>query len=396
MRRTLFRYMLAEQTVPFFVSLFVLTVTIFLGRSMRYSKILFASGSGLADFGKIFLYSLPYLLAFTIPMATLIAVLVAFSRLSHDNEITAMKAAGVSFYQMIPPVAVFTGCAWLITTGLIQFILPHSNISLERLLLDMAQSRVQFGLKERVFNNQLDGLVFFINDISSDGTHLQEIFISDERSSEMSRTIVAEEGLLLPHSDRKRIIFRLFRGNIVRVRGDMSSVQTVNFQNHDFNVDLQSFAMGGSKFRKRKQHMNMFELREALASVEPGSRKQVEFLLEWHWRLSIPFACLVLGFLAAPLSTQTRSASRLTGVVLGLFLFLLYYIFLSAAQALAEDGNYPPAVGLWLPNVVFGILAAIMWVKTARESPFKTIGVFKSFFDSLISRLRIRGRCEHP
>jgi lipopolysaccharide export system permease protein len=396
MRRTLFRYLLVEQAVPFFVSLFVLTVVIFLGRSLHYSKLLFATDSGLADFGKLLFYSLPYLFAFTIPMAALIAVLVAFSRLSHDNEITAMKAAGISFYQMMPPVAVVTGCAWLVTTAITQFMLPPSNIALESMLLEMAHSRVQFGLKERVFNNQVEDLVFFSNSISPDGRRLQGIFISDERDRKLRRTIVAEEGYILPHPDRERITFRLFRGEIMRVDKDMRSVQTVKFQNYDFNVNLRSMALGGKSFRKDKQHMSIFELREALASVEAGSRRRIELLLEWHWRLSLPFACIVLGLLAAPLSVQTGSASRLTGVVIGLILFLLYYIFISAAHALAEDGDYPPAIGLWLPNVVFGILAIFMWIKTARESPLRVITIFRRMGASVISRFGARQRCELP
>jgi lipopolysaccharide export system permease protein len=105
MRRTLLRYLVVEEAIPFFVSLFVLTLVLFLGKTIRYTKLLFITGSGLADFGKLLLYLIPYLFAFTIPMATLMAILLAFARLTHDNELTAMKAAGLSFYQTIPPVA---------------------------------------------------------------------------------------------------------------------------------------------------------------------------------------------------------------------------------------------------------------------------------------------------
>jgi lipopolysaccharide export system permease protein len=182
----------------------------------------------------------------------------------------------------------------------------------------------------------------------------------------------------------------------MRVDKDMRNVQTIKFQNYDFNVNLRSMALGGKSFRKDKQHMSIFELRKALTSVEVGSKRRIELLLEWHWRLSLPFACIVLGLLAAPLSVQTGSASRLTGVVIGLILFLLYYIFISAAHALAEDGDYPPAIGLWLPNVVFGILAIFMWVKTARESPLRVITIFRRIGASVISRFGARQRCELP
>ncbi len=394
MRRTLLRYLLVELAVPFFVSMFVLTLVLFLAKIMGYTKLLFASGSVWADFGKLIYYSLPYSLVFTVPMATLIAVLLAFARLAHDNEITAMKAAGIGFYQMIPPVALVTGCAWLFTLGLSLFVLPAGNFALNNALVEMARSRAHLGLKERVFNNEFTDLVFYVNRVSPDGRRLQEIFISDERAPESKRTIIADEGLVLSDTNRKALIIRLFRGTILRVGEKLGSAQTVRFQNYDFRLDLASMFPTRTRYYKGRGEMTVAELRQILAETKPGTKEHNEFLLEWHYRLSFPFACIVLGFVAAPLGVRTGTGSRLSGVCLGLLIFLLYYMFHSAAQAFGEDGNYPPAVGKWLPNFVFGILAVIMWVKTARESPFKVITILRQFGDSVLAKLRTRRQCD--
>ncbi len=390
MRRTLFRYLLAEQAIIFFVSVFVLTIVLFLGRSLRYTEYLFAGGSGLADFLKLLMYSLPYIFVFTVPMATLIAVLITFSRLSLDNEITAMKAAGISFYQMIPPVAVMTVCASLVTFCLVAFIMPRGNIGVQLAILEIVQSRVQLALRERVFNSQFDGLVFFVNKISADGNRMQEIFITDERSPELTRTIVAEEGLVLNQPEEKRIIFRLLRGTIIRVDESMSEVQTINFKNYDFRVDMGSLGVGGEVFHKGARHLDILELKSKIRSVKRGTREYNYLLQEYHKRLSLPFACLVMGLLAAPLGVQAGAASRFRGVVMGLVLFLLYYVSMSAGSALGEDGTVPPAISMWVPPVFFGILAIIMWVKTARESTLKVIALARLLGNSVISRLRVR------
>ncbi len=394
MRRTLLRYLFVEQVVPFLVSLLVLTLVLFLGKTMRYTHLLFASGSGFVDLGKLLLYSLPYFFVFTIPMATLLAVLLAFARLAHDNEITAMKAAGISFYQTIPPVAMVAGFAWLATLGLSHYVLPRSNVAFENVLLEMARSRAQLGLKERVFNDQFDGLVFFINSISPDGRRLQEVFISDERSPENKNTIVSEEGLLLTDPEGKRITLRLIRGNIFRVGAEMHSAQTIRFQSYDFNLDLHSLSLGAKEYRKRERHLSFPELRQALAATKRGSEKRNRLLFEWHRRFSLPFACIVLGFIAAPLSVQSRTGSRLSGVVLGLLLFLLYYLFVSAAKAFGQDGTFSPTIGLWLPNVVFGVLATVLWIKTARESPFKPILLIRRLTALVTSRMKAGSKCK--
>ena len=249
---------------------------------------------------------------------------------------------------------------------------------------------MQFALKERVFNSQFDGLVFFINKISHDGTRMQEIFITDERSPELTRTIMAEEGFVLNQPEKNQIIFRLLRGTIIRVDETMSEVQNINFQNYDFRVDMSSVGIGGEDFRKGARHMDIFELKNSLGSVERGTRDYNYLLLEYHKRLSLPFACFVMGFLAAPLGVQAGAASRFRGVVMGLALFLLYYVCLSAGSALGEDGTLPPAITMWVPTVFFGILAVIMWIKTAQESTLKVIAVARQWRDSVVSGLRVR------
>ena len=388
MRRTLLRYLLVEEAIPFFVSLLVLTLVLFLGKTIRYTKLLFITGSGWADFGKLLVCLIPYLLAFTIPMATLMAILLAFTRLANDNEVTAMKAAGISFYQTIPPVALLAGFAWLITLALSNFVLPQDNSAFQRTVLEMVRSRGQLILKERVFNDQFAGLVFFINSISPDGKHLREVFISDNRSPETKSSIIAEEGFVIYSADGDRMTLRLLRGRIFRVGAEMQSLQTIRFRNYDFNLDLNSFALSDKEFRKSERHLTFTELRQALAAAKADSKEYNRLSYEFHRRLSLPFACIVLGFLAAPLGVQSRTGSRLSGVVLGLLLFLLYYVFVSGAKALGEEGSYPPAVGLWLPNVIFSILAILLWIKTARESPFKPIVVVRRFVGAITSRVK--------
>ena len=390
MRRTLLRYLLVEETIPFFVSLLVLTLVLFLGKTIRYTKLLFITGSGLADFAKLLICLVPYLLAFTIPMATLMAILLAFARLAHDNELTAMKAAGISLYQTIPPVALLAGFAWLGTLALSNFVLPHANSAFQRTVLEMARSRGQLILKERVFNDQFAGLVFFINSISPDGKHLRKVFISDNRSPETKSSIIAEEGFVIYSDDGNRMILRLLRGTIFRVGVEMQSLQTIRFHNYDFHVDLDSLALTDKEFHKSERHLTFSELRQAMAAARSGSKEYSRLSYEFHRRLSLPFACIVLGFLAAPLSVQSRSGSRFSGVVLGILLFLLYYVFISGAKTLGEEGSYPPAVGLWLPNVIFSILAIFLWVKTARESPFKPIVAVQRFVGAITTRVKSR------
>ena len=86
-----------------------------------------------------------------------------------------------------------------------------------------------------------------------------------------------------------------------------------------------------------------------------------------HRRFSFPVACLAMGLIAFPLGIQSKNAKRSFGLVLCLFFFLLYYLLLTIGYAFGEDGSYPPAIGMWLPNFVMGSLGMFMLIQTGRE-----------------------------
>jgi lipopolysaccharide export system permease protein len=388
MRRILFRYLLTEQAAPFLVSVMVVTLVLFLGRSMRYTRLLFSSPSAVEDLGRLFLYSLPYFLAFAIPMATLLGILLAFTRLASDNEITALKAAGLSLYQLLPTVAMVAVSATLVALTLSLFILPRANKALRSLLVEMATSRMQLAFNERVFNDQFKGMTFFINRIAPDGTRFYEVFISDERDPRVQNTVIAEEGALLDSRGRKELEIRLFRGMVIRVENERRTAQTIRFQHYDFSVDLVSPKVG--MLGRGETQFTLDELNQALASAEPGSAEYFYLSKEWHKRLAIPFACLALGLIAAPLSLQTGTASRLSGVVLGLLLFLLYYVLLSGAETLAEAGLCPVAPAVWLPNGLFAMLAAVLWRRSVMERPFVFFTVCRHLVSSTLASGRDR------
>ncbi|MEJ2659010.1 MAG: LptF/LptG family permease, partial [Desulfobacterales bacterium] len=94
-------------------------------------------------------------------------------------------------------------------------------------------------------------------------------------------------------------------------------------------------------------------------------------LIELHKKFSIPVACLALGILAVPLGIQSESAKRSTGLGMGMVFFLIYYLMLSAGSVFGEAGVYPPAIGMWVPNVVMGGLGLFLLVRAANDRSLK-------------------------
>ena len=110
---------------------------------------------------------------FTIPIALLIAILIAMGRLSADNEITALKTSGVSLMQIYYPVAIASLITFIITIIVGYFLVPQSNFATKRLLFTIAQQNASIGIKEKVFNSDFKGFLFYADKIPVNKNYME-------------------------------------------------------------------------------------------------------------------------------------------------------------------------------------------------------------------------------
>ena len=108
--------------------------------------------------------------------------------------------------------------------------------------------------------------------------------------------------------------------------------------------------------------------------------------MELQKKFSLPFACLVMALVGLPLGIHTKRG-RSWGVAVALVVFLAYYLLLSAAWSFGESGYYPPFVGMWVPNVVFGLLGVLMFRRELKEAPLPLLDKL-DYLPSLLARLK--------
>src|SRR5262249_28066981 len=147
-----------------------------------------------AQVAQVFLLLLPAFLEVTVPMAMLLAILVAFGRLSADTEITAMRSSGVSLYQLIPPVATFVALVTIATGALSCWARPWANRALRTAMWDIARSRATAGLKPQIFNDDFPGLIIYAEQIDPTADRLERVLIADDRDPQQQNTVFAREG----------------------------------------------------------------------------------------------------------------------------------------------------------------------------------------------------------
>jgi lipopolysaccharide export system permease protein len=187
---------------------------------------------------EVFALSIPFIVAMTLPMAVLVAVLYAFSHLAADNEITAMRASGISVYQVLLPVLLWGVFMSAFNFIFVDQVLPRSNARLRTLLIDIGRKKPTFELREQVINEVPPSSYFLrANRIDASTGHLREVTIYDVGSDASRRVIYADSGLMAYAEGQTDLSLRLFDGSIHSYRpAEPLAFQLTYFKVNDIRV----------------------------------------------------------------------------------------------------------------------------------------------------------------
>ncbi len=360
------RYLLREMVPPFLLNMGFFMFVFLMHQILEITNMIVNYQVGLLVFFFMLAYAMPYFLTYIIPMSVMMGVLLAFLRLSSDNEIVALKAGGVSLYRMVPPVLLFGTAGALLTGFMAVYGTPWGNIAYKQLALGVARTNLNIGIKAGQFNDSFDHILFYVKTIDPSDNTLKDVYIEDQRKEGISSVMLAPKGYLFQGADKDSFMLRLFNGTVNQVDLEERSAHTIRFDTYDLQMDLKDAIEGVAKRKKKRDEMRLSELKAAMSQPGPKSRA---YAITYHQKFSIPFACIALAVLAVPLGIQSFSARRSAGLGIGLFFFLIYYLLLSAGMILSEFGVVSPVIGLWMPNLIMGGIGLRLLVKTAKEQP---------------------------
>jgi lipopolysaccharide export system permease protein len=370
MNRTSFSYVLKEISQIFVIGLLVFMIILLMDKIFRLIELIVTKGASLFYILRLLMYITPSFLVFTVPMALLLGTLLGFGRLSSDNEITAFKASGVSLYQLFRPVFLFSVAASLFTTLLVFYGLPWGNRGFMATLYAIAQTKADVEIQERVFNDDFEGLVVYVDKVPIEGQKMEGVLIYDEREKGQFNTIFAKEGFLFNDPMSRDLVLRLVKGEIHRTEQNKGTYQRIQFETYDLRLELaKAFEAMGNKLKEHE--MSIDELKAKITETKQKGKDPVPLQVELHKRYSLPFACIVFGLIGVPLGIQPRRSGRSHGFIFSILIFLGYYISLSAGDMLAMRRAMPPYLAGWTPTLLFGALGAYLLFKAANDSPFR-------------------------
>ena len=370
MKKTTYLYILKEILPIFLIGLMIFTFILLMDKILKLIELIVTRGVNISQILMLLLFISPSFLIFTIPMAVLLAILLAFGRLSSDSEITALKASGMSLYQLFLPVIIFSISAYLLTTFLVFYGLPWGNRGFKATLYLIAQTKADIEIKERVFNDTFEGLVVYVDKVPIQGKRMEGILIYDERDREKLITIFAKEGFLVSNPKSQEVILKLSNGDIHRTEHRDNVYQKVKFDTYDLKLELSKvFTTIGKKLKDKE--MSLDEIKEKMEEMRKKGEDITLLEVQIHKRYAFPFACIIFGVIGVPLGIQPRRSGRSYGFIFSILIILAYYISLTASEILAARHTIPAFLAGWAPNFLFGGLGIYLLIKTAKESLFK-------------------------
>ena len=361
MLKILDRYMIKEVAPPFALAVGVLTFFLVIDRVYQLTDFVITKSVPFHMVLGLLVFMLPGVLALTVPMALLVAVLLAGGRLAGDLEIAALKASGVSPLRVFAPffaLALVVSAAVAVLTLLLA---PASSGAFQNQLFRILQTKATTGIKERTFSASFNQMVMYVDDISASQVALRGILVSDERDPKLSRIIVAREGRLFSNAKTRRVTMRFIDGAISETdAGDSRRFRLTGFTLYDLNLPLENPQRAAERIEKPEKEMSLGALRESIADLKRQGQIVTPLQVEIHKRFSLPVAAVVFVLVSFPLGIRTHRGGRTLALGSSLAIVVAYYVMHTFLEGAALRGSLPVTVAMWLPNAIFGVTGLVL------------------------------------
>jgi len=361
--KTLRGYLAREITLGFAGGLALFTFILLTARIIEMVDLVLSRGLPALTVARLFGLILPTFLELTTPVAALLGVLVAFGRFAGDGETVAMRAAGISWGALLRPVLGFGLAAAVGTLSVATFVRPAANRAITDTVYELAKAKATAALRPRVFNSDFGGIVIYVASTSPESEELGGVLVADERDEKAPTTVFAARGRVFADEPERRVRLQLNDGTTVTRHQGADSYDVTSFASLEVSLDIarEIRALSGNGIRPSD-----LPPAELIAAVRHGD---TEAKTEVFRKLAFSVAALLFSVLGVPLSATDSRTARGRGLAVSIAAAFVYYLLLSAGVVLAPAAGLPVGAGLWLPNVVFAVIATVGVCRLANDLP---------------------------
>lgn len=384
--KILSRYCLKEFIPPFLISLLCFTCIILFDELFRLIKLFVKKGVSPFYLLESLLYVMPATVVLSIPMAALVAILLALGRLSTDSEIMAMRASGIAFHQLMIPLLSATVLLSAIDLVMMEYVLPKATLASVSLKRDIQRHNPALILEAGTVMKELqsEGKLWMYESTDPKTEQLQNVRIWDEIYPGQPRLTIAKSATLGFENGNAKLT--LYDGETYEPQTDGSEgFRVTQFQQQRISLDFTKDLQRGEYKSQHPQTMRVGELRTHIDKLEESINlkpdKVSEYTInklryakvEFHKKFALPFACLAFGIVGIPLGFMVKKNGRMIGFGIGLAVILLYYLLLQIGQNSGINGRLNPILAMWFPNLVIGLIGIALLARMFGEGKLKAI-----------------------
>ncbi|MEJ5261649.1 MAG: LptF/LptG family permease [Ignavibacterium sp.] len=439
----LYRYILRNHFIPFLFSLITLICIFLLQFLMKFADRMVGKGLDAWIITKLIVFNLSWMVVLVVPMATLVATLMAFGNMSQNNEVTIMKSSGVSLYRMMfAPIAASVVLSFLLYLFNNE-VLPDANHQAKILMSDISRTKPTLSLEPGFFSQEVPNYAILARKIDQNTNILYDLTIYDYSNAMKINVVTAKKGKIFFSANQTKLIMALEDGEIHESDVENTTMyRKLRFEKHKIamNADLFSFQQSGptsrgerelsvedmkyitdslyqiqaSNYKNLESEVNKYILLKdkfpfkpspvqqqsksvekiknldrvrtamnvivsAYRRVEWTQREIEKYEVEIYKKYAIPAACFVFILIGAPLGIMVRKGGFGVAASISLFFFLLYWAFLIGGEKLSERGIISPFMGMWSANILLFVAGLLLTIQTNLETKTISFEFLKKF-----------------
>jgi lipopolysaccharide export system permease protein len=381
--KTLHKYLVGQVGATLMLTVGVFTAVLLVGNALREILTLLSTAHvGPLLIAKAFLYLIPFVWVFALPMGMLTATLLVFGRFSADQELTAARASGVSLMSLVTPVLLLSLFCCTLSAWFNMDLGPRCRVAYRQLILDLRAELMNAQLPEGRFVRDFPGYIFYVE--KNDGGKLQNVMIYRmQNETNVDTTLHAVTGRMKPDRSNNQLILDLFDAQSVTVTPRGNAINS--FPTLTLNLSLN--AATNNVVKPRVSDMTFLQLRQELRSLEnlnlPGTvttttnasaelrtqlaamRKQQKDFIEpirvaMNRQVAFSFACFGFTLVGIPLGIRVHRRETNIGIAMALVLVMVYYAFIMLGESLSSRPELIPHLILWFPNFIFQAVGAVL------------------------------------
>jgi LPS export ABC transporter permease LptG/LPS export ABC transporter permease LptF len=362
--RILTRYILGEILSLTLIGCALFTFILFMPQLPHILEVVVRNSSTWVDVAEVFLFTLPNLFKFTIPMAVLWGVLLGLSRLAADSEIIAMRASGlgIGYFVRVASIVAVTGT--LLGIGNSLYLAPRANQAIIEMEQALETSQASYEIEPRVFYENFKDFVLYVQDVraGAGAANWRQVFMA-EVSDPVNPVITTAASATVVNDNSQELIMRLrdgLRDETVADEPGQSNISTFTTTDMPLALNSQSDVHLG-RMDTALYAMPLGVLFERIHELS-GKPEAKRYLIEMHNRFALPVACVVLMLLGVPLGVNSRRGGKSAGFVFTILLVFVYYFLSSTGIQLGHQSRLPAFIAVWAANFIFAAAGVfLLW-----------------------------------